>query len=1090
MNWEDPDRANAVKIFHQQCDLYFSVKNVAIGKQVDHVLLLVPCSGATSIKLYNSWGLEGEDKKNPTVVWEKFETQLRPRANFRVARLYLQKYVQKERESADDYISRLKLQAYDCEFRDDTELQERIIEQFITGTRYPELQKDLLGKSKSLTLTQMLELSRTFEASLMHMAQLAQVQTHIQPASIDVVRRKTNTSSKCPNCGGNHARSPREACPAYGTKSPSTQWSGRFPASSTQKWKQKANYATPHRGGKHVHSIHSTNNIEAAAAVPLLNDAVDVLSFNRIIVSGISAVEVDDRDDLTIAYVEVRRDERTIMKLRSKVDSGAEGNTLPLRMFRGMYPGHLTKDGVPHPQSVHNSSARLFAYNETPVMHYGSVRLPCRFNNSTWLYATFYIVESRGPAIIGCDTGLKLKLLTLHTRINEIKHSAQISSTDDLVRQYPDQFDKIGNFPGEYHIVLDPDVQPVVHAPRRCPIHLRDELKLEFDDIEGNGVITKVIEPSAWVSSIAVSRKSNGKLRVCLDPKDLNRAIRRCHYRTITSDEVIHKLSGARHFSKLDAKNGYWSIKLDHDSSLLTTFNSPFGRYRYLRMPFGLAMSQDVFQQRMDEILKGCPGKIGIADDIVVFGKSEAEHDQNLNHLMFKAVKYGLQFNSGKCSIKVNQISFFGMIYDADGVHPDPHKVEAIKSMSPPENKTQLREFLGMITYLSPFMRNLSAQTASLRGLLKQDAEFQWTPTHQTAFNDLRDKVCHDATRAYFDVNKPTVLQVDASLQGLGATLLQDGKGIAFASKALSDAETRYANIERELLAVVFGCERFHIFLYGKSFIVETDHKPLEIIQHKHLEAAPPRLQRMLLRLQPYKLTIVYKPGKDVPVANCLSRRPLGPPEHIHLDLQIKFVQFAPDRLSQLKEETANMALLCICATPIDRRIPSPAELLYGRKMKDNLPTRIRNNSPGRDDVNHRMQLRQQSQKYHHDKSAHDLAPLSPGQLVRVQDQTSHHWITATVREQCHEPRSYLVETPNGRVLRRNRQHLADIEPRRIHHDEEVTKTPDPPTHEEMTLDPTPDIGGSPAPTPAPSPNHQQTTRSGRVIKKPEKLTY
>eukprot|EP00057_Strongylocentrotus_purpuratus_P014994 XP_011669468.1 PREDICTED: uncharacterized protein LOC105440709 [Strongylocentrotus purpuratus] len=849
------------------------------------------------------------------------------------------KYVQKERESADDYISRLKLQAYDCEFRDDTELQERIIEQFITGTRYPELQKDLLGKNKSLTLTQMLELSRTFEASQMHMAQLAQVQTHIQPASIDVVRRKTNTSNKCPNCGGNHARSPREACPAYGTKcnscgklnhwrsvcrspAPSTQRSGRSPASSTQKWKRKAKYATPHRGGKNVHSIQSTNNIEAAPAVPLLNDAVDVLSFNRIIVSGISAVEVDDRDDLTIAYVEVRRDERTIMKLRSKVDSGAEGNTLPLRMFRGMYPGHLTKDGVPHPQSVHNSSARLFAYNETPVMHFGSVRLPCRFNNSTWLYATFYIVESRGPAIIGCDTGLKLKLLTLHTRINEIKHSAQISSTDDLVRQYPDQFDKIGNFPGEYRIVLDPDVQPVVHAPRRCPIHLRDELKREFDDMEGNGVITKVIEPSAWVSSIAVSRKSNGKLRVCLDPKDLNRAIRRCHYRTITTDEVIHKLSGARHFSKLDAKNGYWSIKLDHDSSLLTTFNSPFGRYRYLRMPFGLAMSQDVFQQRMDEILEGCPGTIGIADDIVVFGKSEAEHDQNLHHLMSKAVKYGLQFNSGKCSIKVNQISFFGMIYDADGVHPDPHKVEAIKSMSPPENKSQLREFLGMITYLSPFIPNLSAQTASLRGLLKQDAEFQWTPTHQSAFNDLRDKVCHDATRAYFDVNKPTVLQVDASLQGLGATLLQDGKGIAFASKALSDAETRYANIERELLAVVFGCERFHIFLYGKSFIVETDHKPLEMIQHKHLAAAPPRLQRMLLRLQPYKLTIVYKPGKDVPVADCLSRRPLGPPEHIHLDLQINFVQFAPDRLSQLKEETAKNAEFAALQTVIVKGWP------------------------------------------------------------------------------------------------------------------------------------------------------------------------
>ena len=143
VRFPDPDRANAVKIFHQQCDLYFSVKNVADNKQVDHILLF---SGATGIKIYNSWGLVGDDKKSSTVVWEKLETQLKPRANFRVARLYLQRYVQQEKESADDFVSRLRLQAYDCEFRDDVDLQERVIEQFVAGTKYPELQKELLGK--------------------------------------------------------------------------------------------------------------------------------------------------------------------------------------------------------------------------------------------------------------------------------------------------------------------------------------------------------------------------------------------------------------------------------------------------------------------------------------------------------------------------------------------------------------------------------------------------------------------------------------------------------------------------------------------------------------------------------------------------------------------------------------------------------------------------------------------------------------------------------------------------------------------------------------------------------------------------------
>ena len=133
MRWDDPDRPNAIKIFHQQCELYFSVKNVAPNKQVDHILLF---TGATGLKLYNSWGLPDDEKKDPKTVWSKFETQLHPKTNFRVARLYLQRYVQQENESADDFISRLKLQAYTCAFRDDKELHERVIEQFIAGTRH------------------------------------------------------------------------------------------------------------------------------------------------------------------------------------------------------------------------------------------------------------------------------------------------------------------------------------------------------------------------------------------------------------------------------------------------------------------------------------------------------------------------------------------------------------------------------------------------------------------------------------------------------------------------------------------------------------------------------------------------------------------------------------------------------------------------------------------------------------------------------------------------------------------------------------------------------------------------------------------
>ena len=158
-------------------------------------------------------------------------------------------------------------------------------------------------------------------------------------------------------------------------------------------------------------------------------------------------------------------------------------------------------------------------------------------------------------------------------------------------------------------------------------IHLRDEIEEELKIMESQGIIRKVSAPTEWVSSIVYIRKKIGKLHLCLDPKDLNRAIMRCYYRTPTMKELAHKLSGAQYFSKLDAKNGYWSILFDAESQLLTTFHSPFGRFCFRRMPFGLVMSQDVFMQRMDMILEKCSGTIGLIDDVIVYGKTKEEHD-------------------------------------------------------------------------------------------------------------------------------------------------------------------------------------------------------------------------------------------------------------------------------------------------------------------------------------------------------------------------------------------------------------------------------------------------------------------------------
>ena len=207
MDWANPDQGSAIKLFKQQCELYFSVKEVKKEKQVDHILLF---TGANGIRMFNSWGLGEAEGKDPEVVWNKFISHIQPRENFRVARLYLQKLRQHESESVDEFVSRLKLQAFKCSLRDDREFEDRVIEQLIAGTYHSELQKQLLAMDNSLNLAKAIDIGRTHEATLLHMKELAQVQR--EEALVHEVRREET----CGNCGRFHPRSPRDKCPAFG----------------------------------------------------------------------------------------------------------------------------------------------------------------------------------------------------------------------------------------------------------------------------------------------------------------------------------------------------------------------------------------------------------------------------------------------------------------------------------------------------------------------------------------------------------------------------------------------------------------------------------------------------------------------------------------------------------------------------------------------------------------------------------------------------------------------------------------------------------------------------------------------------------
>ena len=239
-------------------------------------------------------------------------------------------------------------------------------------------------------------------------------------------------------------------------------------------------------------------------------------------------------------------------------------------------------------------------------------------------------------------------------------------------------------------------------------------------------------------------------------------------------------------------------------------------------MPFSLKMAQDVFQMRMDQITERLPGVIAIHDDICVFGKTQEQHNKNLLQLLKTASARGLVFNSRKCQISKPQITFFGTVFSAKGMKPDPIKIQALQDLPTLQNQKQLQSFLGLVNYLQPFLPDIASKTTFLR---EQVSKWDWTPSTDSMFQQLKRWICNTllkTTLAYYDRTQPLTIQTEASECGLGTPLLQNNRPIAFASKTLTEVETRYANIECECLSVVFALEKFHTYIYGRHIITTS----------------------------------------------------------------------------------------------------------------------------------------------------------------------------------------------------------------------------------------------------------------------------
>ena len=552
-------------------------------------------------------------------------------------------------------------------------------------------------------------------------------------------------------------------------------------------------------------------------------------------------------------------------QLALEIDTAAHCNVISLNTVRrlGLEDQIVTSNVLIN--GVHNEAKRP----------HGSIKILCGYRDKKMNLEFQVLNSSRDINLIGRTDSVKLNLVA---RVHAVDKR---ESCERIIKSFSDVLgDEIGCLPGEYHIKIDESVHPVVHPPRTLPVAIRDQVRKELEHLENCGILAKVTEPTDWVNSMVAVRKKNGRVRICIDPSDLNRAIKREHFPMSTIEDIATRLHGSKLYSTLDANSGYFQIRLSEESSRLTTFNTPFGRYRYLRMPMGLKCSAEVFQREMSSQFADIDGVEIVVDDILIHGKSEDEHNEILRNVLLRAREIGLKLNRSKSHIGLSEVNYVGHRLTGEGLKPTRERVEAIANMRPPENVQELETILGMIAYVSKFIPGLSTLNAPLRDL-KTRPDWKWGANEQKALDVIKKALTSDPVLKYYDVNKPVVLSVDASSRGLGAALIQDKAVIAYASRSLTETEQRYAQIEKETLAVVFGCTKFHKMLYGRHFIVESDHKPLEVILNKSILSAPMRIQRMILKLQPYSFKLIHVRGKSLGLADCLSRLPYGRSEQL-----------------------------------------------------------------------------------------------------------------------------------------------------------------------------------------------------------------
>lgn len=787
-----------------------------------------------------------------------------PRKNECFERYMFSRRIQKEGESFDHFLTDCRHLIKTCNYNtvdpDQSQEDKALRDRIVTGIRDPTTREALL-RMDDLNVNKAIHFCRTSEQSKSQSLQFQEA-----GAEINIVKKKSKYEKfqrlpksprydhrsddpeqkfKCKRCQTVHG--PRK-CPAYGRKCGKCGIENHFAVSCR------------------IKNIRNVKQGDASGS-----DS-DELSVNR--VEEDKYVDQKVRDD----FCEKLTIEEKKFKVR--LDTGADCCVMPLSIFR-----KINKQFKVRP-----TRCILKGFEGSQAKPLGIVNLHVSFKDRE-IYEDFVIIDGANQILVGGQACLKLKLIKRINNVNLL--DSNLSEKNEFIEKHKEIFTGFGRFPGKHNIPTKHNFENVCYPPSKIPIAVRDQLKIELDRLVERKAIVKVdeIKPEASINRIVIVEKSSGKIRLCLDPSDINCQIVRKPRLGVNIEEVCSNLRGNNYFTVFDLSEGYHHIELNDESSWKCCFATPFGVYRFIVLPYGLSNSQDIFQEEVEKHFSDLQNVIIVHDDMILYGQTKQEHDLAVAEVVKRAKEVGARFNKDKLQYCQSQVKFMGQIFSQLGMQIDPDRVESLCKLKAPTTKVELQRVIGSFNYVRRYVKNMSDLMHPLCQLLKNNVEWSWLPEHQQAFVRLKEVVTKTPALVPFDPLKQTVLQCDASKNGLGCCMFQKYENnvlklVACASRSMNDHEVNYSQTEKELLAIFFSTQKFHDFIYRQIVDVQTDHKPIISIMKKPIQKiGSVRLQRFRLKLLKYSLNVYYVPGKNVQFADMLSRSSLQLKTHPDPDM-------------------------------------------------------------------------------------------------------------------------------------------------------------------------------------------------------------